>query len=65
MRNKRFSIQIDEAIDCSGTGHLIDYMRYAEGITINEDMLFCKPINRGATAKELFKSVDDFVKGKS
>jgi hypothetical protein len=28
-------------------------MRYAEGITINEDMLFCKPIKRRATAKEL------------
>jgi hypothetical protein len=27
-------------------------MRYAEGITINEDMLFCKPIKRRATAKE-------------
>jgi hypothetical protein len=30
-------------------------MRYAEGITINEDMLFCKPIKRRAIAKELFK----------
>jgi hypothetical protein len=37
-------------------------MRYAEGITINEDMLFCKPTKRRATAKELFKIVDDFMK---
>jgi DNA-directed RNA polymerase subunit M/transcription elongation factor TFIIS len=28
-------------------------------------MLFCKPIKRRATAKELFKMVDDFVKQKS
>jgi hypothetical protein len=27
-------------------------MQYAEGITIDEDMLFCKPIKRRATAKE-------------
>jgi formate hydrogenlyase subunit 6/NADH:ubiquinone oxidoreductase subunit I len=39
-------------------------MRYAESITINEDMLFCKPIKRRATAKELFKIVDDFMKEK-
>jgi hypothetical protein len=28
-------------------------------------MLFCKPVKRRATAKELFKIVDEFVKGKS
>jgi hypothetical protein len=39
-------------------------MRYAEGITINEDMLFHKPIKRRATAKELFKIADDFMKEK-
>jgi hypothetical protein len=50
--------------DCSATGHLIAYMRYAESIKINEDMLFCKPINRRATAKELFKIGDDFIKEK-
>jgi hypothetical protein len=38
-------------------------MQYAEGITINEDMPFCKPIKRRATAKELFKIVD-FMKEK-
>jgi hypothetical protein len=30
-------------------------MRYAEGITINEDMLFCKPIKRRATEKNSSK----------
>jgi hypothetical protein len=40
-------------------------MQYAEGITINEDKLFCRPIKRRATAKELFKIVDDFMKEKS
>jgi hypothetical protein len=64
MSNKHFSIQIDELIDCSAIGHFIAYMRYAEGTTINEDMLFCKPIRRRATAQELFKIVDDFMKEK-
>jgi hypothetical protein len=35
---------------------------YVEIITIHEDTLFCKPIKRRATAKELFKIVDDFIK---
>jgi hypothetical protein len=39
LRNKGFSINIDEATDCSGTGHLIAYMGYVED-TINEDTLF-------------------------
>jgi hypothetical protein len=36
MKKKRFSIQIDEATDCSGIAHLIDYMRYVENTAINE-----------------------------
>jgi hypothetical protein len=46
VRNKCFSIRIDEATDCSDIGHLIAYVLYVEGKTINEDMLFCKPIKR-------------------
>jgi hypothetical protein len=51
MRNKCFSIQILEVTDCSGIGHLIAYVRYNEDRTINENMLFCKPVTRIATAK--------------
>jgi hypothetical protein len=51
LRNKRFSIQIDEVTDCSGIGHLIAYVQYVEDTIINEDTLFCKPIKRRATAK--------------
>jgi hypothetical protein len=39
-------------------------VRYVEDTTINEDMLFCKPIARRATTKELFKMDDDFMKEK-
>jgi hypothetical protein len=38
---------------------------YVEDISSNEDMLFCKPIKRRETAKELFKIVDGFMKEKS
>jgi hypothetical protein len=61
VRNKHLSIQIDKVTDCTAIGQVIAYVRYVEGTTINEDMLFCKPIKRGATAKELFKTADDFM----
>jgi hypothetical protein len=50
MRNKRISMQIDEATDCNGIGHSITYVPYVEHTAINE---------------ELLKIVDDFMKQKS
>jgi hypothetical protein len=40
-------------------------VRYVESATINEDTLFCEPIKRRVTAKELFKIVVDFTKEES
>jgi hypothetical protein len=65
FRNNRFAIQIDEATDCSGVGHLIAYVQYVENKTLNEDMLFCKPIESRETALAIFKIVDDFIKEKN
>jgi hypothetical protein len=45
MRNKRFSIQIDEMTGFSRIGYVIAYVRFVED-TMNEDLLFCKPIQR-------------------
>jgi hypothetical protein len=36
-----------------------------ENKTLNEDMLFCKPIERRETALEIFIIVDDFIKEKN
>jgi hypothetical protein len=62
LRNNRFAIQSDEATDCSGVAHLIAHLRYLQYKTLNEDMLFCKPIKSRETALEIFKIVYDFVK---
>jgi hypothetical protein len=40
-------------------------VRYVEDATINEYMLFYRHKTRRATAKELFKIVDDFMEAKS
>jgi hypothetical protein len=54
VRNNRFSIQMGEATHCCNISHLIDYVRYVEDTTTDEDILH--------TSKELFKIVDDFMK---
>jgi hypothetical protein len=65
LRHKRLSIQFDKATHCSGIVHLTGYMRYVEDTTINKDVFFFfKSIKRRATAKELFKIVDDFMEGR-
>jgi hypothetical protein len=46
LRNNRYAIQINKATDCSGVAHLIAYVRYVENKTLNEDVLFCKPIKK-------------------
>jgi hypothetical protein len=43
---------------------LIACVQCVEDTTIHEDMLFCKPIKRKATAKELFRIDDYFMKEK-
>jgi hypothetical protein len=63
MRNKRFSVQIDKVADYNGIDHLVVYMQYVE-VKAQQLMktFFCLHISRMATAKELFKIFDDFMK---
>jgi hypothetical protein len=55
VRSKHFSIQIDEVTECNGIGHLIAYVRYVEGTTIKEKMIFCKPIKKKSNSKRTSK----------
>jgi hypothetical protein len=65
LRNKRFSIKVDEATDCSGNGHMTAYVRYVEGAAIKEDTFFCKLMKRRTSEKEGVKIVYEFVEEKS
>jgi predicted nucleotidyltransferase len=64
VRNKCFSIQINQATACRDIGHLIAYVRYVEDTTITEDTLFYKSIKRRRRTTELLKIIDDFMKEK-
>ncbi len=53
-------MQLDEATDVASDAHLIAYVRYVSGEDCCEELLFCKPIERRATAQELFNILNSF-----
>lgn len=61
FRDKLFSIQLDEATDSNKDAHLIAYVRFCDGTSAVEEVLFCKPIELSATALALFDILNDFI----
>lgn len=61
LRDKLFSIQLDEATDSNKDAHLIAYVRFCDGMSAAEELLFCKPIELRATSLALFNILNDFV----
>ncbi|CAH2003213.1 unnamed protein product [Acanthoscelides obtectus] len=49
LRDKLFSIQLDEATNSHKDAHLIEYVRFCDGISVVEELLFWKPIELKAT----------------
>ncbi|GFV46578.1 zinc finger MYM-type protein 6 [Trichonephila clavipes] len=60
LRDKLFSIQLDEATDSNKDVHFIAYVRFWDGMSAVE-LLFCKPINLKATAIALFDILNNFI----
>ncbi|XP_072377896.1 protein FAM200A-like [Diabrotica undecimpunctata] len=61
LRDKLFSIQLDEATDSNKNAHFIAYVRFCDGISLVEEPLFCKPINLKATSLALFAILNDYI----
>ncbi|XP_073324188.1 zinc finger BED domain-containing protein 5-like [Pagrus major] len=62
VRDGRFSLQMDEATDSNKDCLLITYVRFIDGDDMREELLFCKQIPGRATAEELFKIIDTYLK---
>ncbi|GFW83542.1 zinc finger MYM-type protein 6 [Trichonephila clavipes] len=60
LRDKLFSIQLDEATDSNKDAHCIAYVRFWDGMSAVE-LLFCKPIKLKATAIALFDILNNFL----
>ncbi|GFT41415.1 protein FAM200A [Trichonephila clavipes] len=61
LRDKLFSIQLDEATDSNKDAHFIAYVRFRDGISAVEELFFCKPIKLKATAIALFDILNNFI----
>ncbi|GFX92305.1 zinc finger MYM-type protein 6 [Trichonephila clavipes] len=61
LRDKLFSIELDEATDSNKDAPFIAYARFWDGMSAVEEPLFCKPIKIKATAVALFDILNNFI----
>ncbi|GBL93765.1 SCAN domain-containing protein 3 [Araneus ventricosus] len=61
LRDKLFSIQLDEETYSNKDAHLIVYARFSDGMSVVEEPLFCKPIELEATGLALFAILNNFI----
>ncbi|GFU02745.1 SCAN domain-containing protein 3 [Trichonephila clavipes] len=61
LRDKLFSVQLDEATDSNKDAHFIAYVRFWDSMSAVEELLFCKPIKLKATAIALFDILNNFI----
>ncbi|GFX55808.1 SCAN domain-containing protein 3 [Trichonephila clavipes] len=61
LRDKLFSIQLDEATDSNKDAHFIAYVRFWDGMSAEEELIFCKPIKLKATAIALLDILNNFI----
>ena len=63
MKQREFSLQLDEAIDGSRDAHQICYVRFVDFSEHNlvEELLLCKPIKLGCREMDLFNIIDNFI----
>ena len=59
-----FVIQCDETTDVTQLSQLLVYIRYVGSTSIEEEMLFCRPIDTTTKAEDVFKLVASYFDGK-
>ena len=55
-----FAIQCDEMTDVAQMSHLLVYVRFVGSTTIEEEMLFCRPLETTTKAEDGLKLVDPY-----
>lgn len=56
------SIQLDESTDVANCSQLMVYVRYINDGDFKDEFLCCKPLERTATALDVFEAVDSFLR---
>ena len=55
-----FALQLDESTDISNLSQLLVYVRYVADDRINEEFLFCQPLETTSKAVDVFQMLIDF-----
>ena len=55
-----FALQLDETTDVSNLSQLLVYVRYVADERINEEFLFCQPLETTSEAVDAFQMLIDF-----
>ena len=55
-----FALQLDESTDISNLSQLLVYVRYIADERINEEFLFCQPLETTSKAVDVFQILIDF-----
>ncbi|XP_035229526.1 zinc finger BED domain-containing protein 5-like [Stegodyphus dumicola] len=58
----KFSIQLDETTDITKLAQLLVYVRYVYKESVEEELLFCRPMEDHTTGKDIYCKVDEFLK---
>ncbi|XP_067940279.1 protein FAM200C-like [Watersipora subatra] len=56
-----WAIQLDESTDVASLSQLLVYGRYVHDTFIEEEFLFCQPLLRTTTARDVLKVVENFL----
>ena len=57
-----FSIQLDESTDVSNISQLMVFVRWATSDGLQEEILFCSPLETTTKATDVLENVDSFFK---
>ena len=55
-----FAIQLVESVDVANLSQLMVFVRYVHNQAIEEDFLFCRPLETTTKASDVFKLVEEF-----
>ena len=61
-QSPKFSIQLDETTDITKLAQLLVYVRDVYKENVEENMLFCRPLNDHTRGKDTYCKVDEFLK---
>ncbi len=57
-----YVLQLDESTDIAGQSQLLTYVRYLRDKAIEEDVLFCRPLQSHTTGEAIFNVLDIFIR---